>query len=222
MSDISRKHRPALKRRRVLALAAIALAISGAVTYLRLRAADPEVAARSALLALMDRSADRYFEYRVPAEEALGPDRQKFRAVWRELIEPRLARARWGRDMTSTRLNDPATQGTAQVPLRLPDGTEFLWGVVTWTTDQGPKIPVMWDTLSMAWVLDYAVDNPQAYRERRPFAEAKLAGLRRDRRRLEELGIRGMVAGNGYFLTWDQVERAWTRQSELAGKARQP
>ncbi|MFI5384590.1 MAG: hypothetical protein ACHQ50_00560 [Fimbriimonadales bacterium] len=96
----------------------------------------------------------------------------------------------------------------------LPDGTRIQFSVVTWPTENGPKETVLWDLLSQAWVIGYAIDHPSEYRtSSTPLAQMKLAGLRRDRVYLEGLGVKGMLAPSNVFMTWDRIDAEWRRQA---------
>lgn len=87
--------------------------------------------------------------------------------------------------------------------------------------DDGPVGAILMTGLLDAWLCSYfsAGDRPKT---RANHDRAKLAGLRRDRKRLEELGLKGATAAAGGFFTFDMMERTWAGRLEEARMGRSP
>lgn len=82
-------------------------------------------------------------------------------------------------------------------------------------TDEGPRSLVM-TVLLQSWVLE----AERGRKERRPQtaearAEAYLAGLRRDRKRLDAIGIKGLVRykPDSPLIPWNELERVWAERA---------
>lgn len=125
-------------------------------------------------------------------------------------VEPALQKARIDRVGLSRTLNDPPTQGSSSAIGQLRDGKPYEFAFSTWPTEDGARSAILETTLRNVWLFEWqylkgrqSVAGPWLY-------EARIWGLRRDRAKLEAIGLTGMVAfNNGRFQTWDQWEAKW-------------
>lgn len=176
---------------------------------------------------LQDNSAALYALHSPEEETRGGLTEASFKKVWDQLVKPRLARVEFSKDIVAQSLNEPPTQGDASVELTLPDRTNYAVSLAVWPTKDGPKVRLLWDLLTQMWILDYALEHPMEFNLRsiNP-ADMKLAGLRHDRAQLENLGLKGLLNRRGQFLTWQQVDEYFTKESKLyrayAGKHGRP
>lgn len=192
-----------------------AAALLGTVQWLRLRAHDPVVAALKMRSAILARDAEGLYAFRTVNEESeTGLSLGTFKKVCEEIVWPSLDAVQTTDRVVTDRLNHPATAGIASIELILPDGSPFSWGVQAHVTETTPKAPVLCYLLIQSWALDYAVMHPEEYKRGLNFGKAKLHGLARHQRRLEELGIRGMISQGGVTQTWEQVRAQWTSDAE--------
>ena len=205
---------PVMMKRRILIICVAGLVLSALGLVLHLRSKDPELVALAGVQAALQHNPSVVFATRCEQERnQTGLTEANFERVWEKVVEPALQGVTLTSKVQSEKLNFPATQGTADVELRLGDGTRFDWAWVSFVTESTPRANVLWSTLTMAWLLEAAKSDPSAYRAGRlSYAGAKLRGLRRDQAFLESLGLKGMVHPTGSMLTWAAIERSFIDQ----------
>lgn len=186
------------------------------------RSGQLDVVAKDSLESLLRGDPVAYYVRHSPDEELRsGLSERSFVEVYEQLVKPRMAKVRFSRSVTSKLLNSPPTEAEAYVEGKLPDGSTYNLSVLMWPTEVGPRAPVLWDLLTQAWTLDYAIAHPTDFRNQiMTSGDIKVLGLRHDRGVLESLGIKGLVTPKNTFLTWDELEAYWLEVGRKESLAR--
>jgi hypothetical protein len=138
-----------------------------------------------------------------------GFTRENYRAFFRELIQPRIARFNSRQKPVVENL---AGQTTVYVQSTDADSHKHEFSMVTFATTRGP-ITLLGNQLIGAWIAEY-VERKDQELSGLTVVHARLEGLAHDRSRLERLGIKGFfnVGPQGTeFETWDELEARWSR-----------
>jgi hypothetical protein len=175
--------------RSLLAAAVIALLVLAAwFVYQWTRptlADDAESAARSALVR---RDPEALYDYILEFQrEQLNLSRERYVRMWRSLVEPRLRKFRVVAIGEPT-VNRGESQGKIEWQIQGPDGNLLSWTTVVWNTDGGGRLDAF-DSLLLAWWLEYAISQGKSQSDPVAFREAILKGLRNDRAALKSFGI---------------------------------
>lgn len=134
---------------------------------------------------------------------AVTPERMQ--RVLDELVMPRLKKVSVVGDESVRQHNDPVDEAVASVHYRLPDGSTEHLAVDMWFTESGGKRSVLLHTLYGVWYIDkrLAAGHPLSTVEQ---VEAYLEGLRKDRQKLQEIGVTGLYWPEFGARTWGQIE----------------
>jgi hypothetical protein len=200
-----------------LAAAAVAMGAMIATSFFwsQMMKDDPKGVARNLAKAVLRKDPRGVYRFRAPHEEdGTGLTEQKFVQIWQDLIAPILDRIQFTAGVKSERLNDPPTQGVAEVQALFPDGRSDTWGFAAWVTDEGPRTAILHDVLTMAAVLEHSMAHPETGDQPKNFGRIKLERLRKHRSYLEKLGVVGMVSAGGPRYSWDEWEQRWQREAD--------
>lgn len=85
-------------------------------------------------------------------------------------------------------VNRGESQGKIEWQIQGPDGNLLSWTTVVWNTDGGGRLDAF-DSLLLAWWLEYAISQGKSQSDTVAFREAILKGLRNDRAALKSFGI---------------------------------
>lgn len=133
-------------------------------------------------------------------------NRDKLQRLLDELVRPRMAEVEVVGDYRVEVLNDPPTQGVAQVTLRLPSGATITEYRTLFVTEDGPKHSVLRNLLFSSWRLQAIKDYGPALTNA-DLLQSRLDSLQRDRTLLSSLDIPGFMDGAAGLVTWDTLER---------------
>lgn len=186
------------------AIAAIGL---GLFATWRLVTGNLEAVTSAQLDAYLEGDTERMFSSASHEEQRLtGLTRENLKAVWRELVQPRLNKVTVLNDRKVRLLNKPPSQGIAEVSIRFHNGLTSSIAVGMFPTEDQPKRPVLFDTLLTAWFVETQLKTDHPLTMREIFA-GRLACMATDRTMLEQLGIKGVFEARSGFMSWDQMER---------------
>jgi hypothetical protein len=135
-----------------------------------------------------------------------GLNASRLQQVLDRLVKPRLVKVQILNDYRVELLNDPPTQGVAQVTIRFPNGFETPLSVALFYTENGAKTSVLYNALMSAWRLE-TLDKLGSSASMRDVLENRLACLTKDRPVLEEIGLKGFMDGSAGFVSWDRLKR---------------
>jgi len=107
--------------------------------------------------------------------------------MWHSLVEPRLRKFRVV-TIGEPRVNHGESQAKIEWQIQDPNGNLLSWSTVVWNTDGGGRLDAF-DSLLLAWWLEYAIAEGKPQSDSAAFREAILQGLRHDRAALESFGI---------------------------------
>lgn len=103
----------------------------------------------------------------------------------------------------------------------MPSGQEIELIEFVDASDHGPRTSI-WGVLEDAWQLEFTANNPNADQTPESMVAAKLAGLRRDREKLEALGLDSAFKRNKRaaipFAEWESEMVRWLRERKIDTK----
>lgn len=136
---------------------------------------------------------------------ALSLNESRLRAVWQYAVSPLVGQStRVGRVEVEA-FNHPVTQARASQRIRLSSGQEISMSVICNAASGTPKRAVVLEMLSSVWQVKWSLKGNR-FQDKRDLALATLDGVRRDRARLTELGLRGTWGPKTGFRTWSDIE----------------
>lgn len=127
-------------------------------------------------------------------------------ALWKDIVQPRLALVTVLDDRQVRLLNSPVTQGIATVSVRYENGLVTTLSLPLYHTEAAGNRPVILDTLLSAWQIEVQARTQHLLTPRETFS-GRLSCLLRDRSYLESLGLKGIYDGRTGFQSWEQMER---------------
>ena len=150
-------------------------------------------------------------------KRALGLTPEKISAVYSKLILPRIADFRPVGPVQSM-VNRDASQAAAWQKMQDSSGRSFDFDSTPWSSPEGGKQMVM-ARLMTAWIVEYRLKAGKPM-DSLGCAEARLTGLKHDRKLLDEIGIPGMVSDNPRdpMRNWSAYEQYWQGMVERLSK----
>ncbi len=134
-----------------------------------------------------------------------GLNKVKLGQLWEKLVKPRLEHVTVLNDTRVEVLNNPATQGVAEVSIRFKSGytTQLLFDL--FYTEGEPKRAVIFNALFSAWYIEtqHRAGHPLTLRE---VMEGRLSCLASDLPTLQEIGLPGVFDGQAGLRTWTQIK----------------
>ena len=154
-------------------------------------------------------------------KQANQMDEAKFAQFWSELIAPRLALVH-PTGKLEVQLLGAGDEGFAGLPVADAAGHKYELDVTVWRTDSGPRATLT-DCLQRAWNIESIVVPGKRWSNKNIY-RAYVDGLRKDRPRLEQMGIHELVTldyvhGVLNKLTLDEaLSRAEKKLAELEAR----
>jgi len=197
-----------VNRTRKAQIVVLVVLVALVVAFFLMRPPDLEAQAREMVWAALNNDPDTIYAY-APEHEIreCRLTRDKWRQVWRELIQPRIQGFERPGEINSHL--EPNHQGLAEIELQYPSGVTARIGVACFAGDSKCEYPAL-NFLVSAWLIEYQrkhrlstddltnVDRVRAW----------LEGIRADKERMKELGIPGRVEEDPAvpLKAWDKSE----------------
>ena len=158
-------------------------------------------AAREMVNALRDGDGARLFDATVPEERTCSNlDAPRIRRAWEILIEPHLKSSRYVRSDPAKLLSNEV-QADDAIWYADKEGNPWSLTMIANQSEDGPKTALLFHMLGIASLFDSQDRNIGV-----ATVTTTLAGVRKYRSQLTELGIKRIMLSPRQCVTWDQLE----------------
>lgn len=133
---------------------------------------------------------------------------EKLTAVLESILAPALASVRPVGEVDSGGANDPITTAWAEQWFETENGDRVALVATLFKTEKDGQAAILHNVLNRAWMIEFTK------RHKKPpprIVLSALEGLRRDRQKLEQIGLTGYWRGyESGFSTWAECEARWS------------
>lgn len=194
-----RRHRPVIVTTITLALVAVGVFLS--------LWSPVDAEARASMWALVHNDPETLYDSATPEEIVTSElSRERFCEIYKAVVWPRMRLAIPEGPIVVSRSGPDMTKAIPLQAMRTSNGRTVQIMLDNWHTSDGGKYAVLLNVLRAAWLLDRSAAMPPEVYVQGTW-KTMAYGLVRDRKKLEELGLKGLYYGpEDGFLTFDQME----------------